>query len=122
MRSLIVVCRGLMLSIAAAGALAQEVPPKARMELVTPRLPLLGDLRGKTCDEARDELRKLHVVLETCPIGQPTGAYPAGTINAQSLAAGTPASRLEGLRVTLEPRPAPAPAAVLPDLRGKTCD
>ena len=122
MRTLTAVCCGLLLSIAACVARAQEVTPKARMDLAVPRLPALGDLRGKTCDEARDELRKLHVVLETCPVGRATGAYPAGTINAQSLATGTPASRLEGLRVTLEPRPAPAPAAVLPDLRGKTCD
>ena len=123
MRKFIVCCIGLLLSLAAVGAWAQEPTPNTRVgAAASVRLPVLGDLRGKTCDEARAELRKLHSALETCPIGRATGDYPANTINAQSLKPGTPASQLDGLRVTLEPAPAPAPAAVLPDLRGKTCD
>lgn len=110
MRRLIVVCCALLLSIAAGGAHAAVAAPKASIDAVEARSPLLGDLRGKTCDEARAELRKLHFALETCPTGSATGRYPPGTINGQSLEMGTPASRLDGLRVTLEPRPAPKPA------------
>lgn len=126
MRRFFVVCIGLLLTLTAADARAQEVTPKARIGVAAVRLPVLGDLRGKTCDEARAELGKFDVGLKGCPFGEATGRYRAETINWQSLEPGTPASRLDGLRVTLEPRPAPAPApegsAVLPDLRGKTCD
>jgi len=117
-----VACIGLLLSIAAVGTWPQEPTSKTRVGTAAVRLPVLGDLRGKSCDEARAELGKLGFALKACPAGEPTGKYRADAINWQSLEPGTPASKLDGLRVTLEPRAAPAGSAVLPDLRGKTCD
>jgi beta-lactam-binding protein with PASTA domain len=121
MRRLIVVCCGLLLSIAAVGSRAQEVTPKARIDVATPSLPLpapapapaptavLPDLRGKTCDQAQAELRRLNLRLTECLPGEARIRYPAGTINAQSVAPGTPISRVDGLRVTYQPGADAAP-------------
>ena len=101
MRRLFVGCIGLLLAVTAAAAWAQDRTPKYGVDAV--RSPVLGDLRGKSCDDARAELLKLDYGLESCPVGKASGRYPAMTINWQSLAPGTSASRLAGLRVTLEP-------------------
>ena len=119
MKPLVAGCIGLLLSIAALCAWPQVPAPRAEVDTLPTRVPVLGDLRGKRCDEAGAELRRLHFALKACPYGTRTGRYPADTINWQSLPAGTPASRLGELRVALEP---PVPVAELPDLRGKTCD
>ncbi len=112
-RWLVVVCIGLLLVATAVGARAQApkpvplpVPmpaPKSGFDYSAPRSPLLGDLRGMRCDDARAALRKLHLDLASCPVGKAGGRYPAGTINWQSSAPGTPVAELDGLRVTLEP-------------------
>ncbi|HMN75027.1 MAG TPA: PASTA domain-containing protein [Burkholderiaceae bacterium] len=103
MRRLFFGCIGLLLIAAAACAWAQERTPKTDFDASAVRSPVLGDLRGKTCDAARAELHKLGAGLESCPVGKASGRYPAATINWQSLDPATPASRLAGLRVTLEP-------------------
>lgn len=109
MRKFIVVCIGLLLTFTVAGAGAQVVTPKAMIDAPIVRPPVLPDLRGKTCDEARAMLSRLHVELTECRPGTARMRYPAGTINAQSAAPGTPVSSLDGLRVTYEPVPARAP-------------
>ena len=91
MRRLFVGCMALLLAVTAAAAWAQTSTPGYRVDAV--RSPVLGDLRGKSCDEARAELLKLDYGLESCPVGKASGRYPALTINWQSLAPGTPASR-----------------------------
>lgn len=120
MKTLGACCIGWLLSMAALCAWPQAATPRAEIDTSSMRAPVLGDLRGKRCDEAGAALRKLHFALAACPYGARTGRYPADTINWQSLEPGTPASRLGTLRVALEPPP--APVATLPDLRGKTCD
>lgn len=96
-------CMALLLAVTAAAAWAQDRAPKYGVDASAVRSPVLGDLRGRSCDEARAELYKLDYGLESCPVGKASGRYPAMTINWQSLAPGTSASRLSGLRVTLEP-------------------
>jgi len=110
-RPLVITCIGLLLVATAVGAWAQApmpVPmpmpaPKSGFDASAPRSPLLGDLRGMRCDDARAALRKLHIGLASCPVGKASGRYSAGTINWQSSAPGTPVAELDGLRVTLEP-------------------
>ncbi len=90
-----------------------------------PPQPVLPDLRGMTCEQAEAELRRFRIALAECAPGDARARYPAGTINAQSYPPGTPLSRVERLRARIEPlppQPQPESAAVLPDLRGKTCD
>lgn len=105
-------------AIAAAAALAAAAIANANARV-------LPDLRGKTCGQARAELQKLRIAPATCLPGDAGGAYPVGTINSQSQPPGTPASKVDGLRVWIEPSPPaprPEPMAVLPDVRGMTCD
>ena len=126
MKWIIAACVAVLVSNAVADTATPARTPDLRFKDAPVRAAVLGDLLGKTCDEARAELRTFHFGLEACPIGAATGKVPAGRINAQSLPPGTPASRLAGLHVTLEPQPGPpappVPVAVLPDVRGKTCE
>ncbi|MCB2020569.1 MAG: PASTA domain-containing protein, partial [Burkholderiaceae bacterium] len=102
----------------------EPAPPPPPPQTPAEPAPVLPDLRGMTCDQARLALRPLRVALSACLRGQALAKYPAGTINAQSDAPGTPASRVDALRVWIEPvpaRPPPEPQRLLPELRGMTC-
>ena len=56
MRRLFVGCMALLLAVTAAAAWAQDRTPKYGVDASAVRSPVLGDLRGRSCDEARAEL------------------------------------------------------------------
>jgi beta-lactam-binding protein with PASTA domain len=74
-----------------------------------PRTIAMPDLLGRTCEQAREVLQRFRTRLGECPVGTRRGGYVAGTINWQSIAAGSAvpinvgAPPLAGLRVELQP-------------------